>query len=193
VCARAGTPDTRRADKAAVRAAGKYVGSTVYDSKRIIGRPYCPVLQDEKQSLSWPFDVVDNNGNAAISVTVQGEGKVVSPEEVAAAILSYLKKIAEDFIGRPVSKAVITVPAYFSDSQRQATRDAGQIAGLEVQRILNEPTAAALAFGVLQVVQCVARPRRARTHKETEYSLTCSRELSGLRTRTRVRSPPRSR
>lgn len=154
-------PDSRRVGKAALRAAGKYVGSTVYDSKRIIGRPFCPVLLDEKQGLSWPFDVVDNDGNAAISISVQGEEKVVTPEEVAAAILSYLKKIAEDFIGRPVSKAVITVPAYFSDSQRQATRDAGQIAGLEVRRILNEPTAAALAFGVLQNLSSSSRRESA--------------------------------
>ncbi len=80
-----------------------------------------------------------------------GEPKTVSPEEVGAGILSYLKKVAEEFIGRPVRKAVITVPAYFNDSQRQATRDAGRIAGLEVKRIINEPTAAALAFGVTQV------------------------------------------
>jgi L1 cell adhesion molecule like protein len=142
--------ETRRVGKAAERAAGKYINSTVYHSKRIIGRPYCPSLQDEKRALNWPFNVVDCDGNAAISITVDGEEKLVSPEEVAAAILSYLKRIAEEFIGRPVSKAVITVPAYFSDSQRQATRDAGLIAGLEVRRILNEPTAAALAFGVLQ-------------------------------------------
>ena len=155
------SPDSRRVGNAAVRAAGKYIGSTVYDSKRIIGRPYCPVLQDEKQSLSWPFEIVDSDGNAAISISVQGEEKTVAPEEVAAAILSHLKKIAEDFIGRPVSKAVITVPAYFSDSQRQATRDAGQIAGLEVRRILNEPTAAALAFGVLQNMSASSRRESA--------------------------------
>ncbi len=104
-------------------------------------------------NLRWPFKVVDQGegGGAAIQITVAGEPKVVTPEEVGAGILSYLKKVAEEFIGRPVRKAVITVPAYFNDSQRQATRDAGRIAGLEVKRIINEPTAAALAFGVTQV------------------------------------------
>ena len=140
---------SRRVGKASERAAGKYLSGTIYHSKRLIGRPFCPSLEEEKNALRWPFDVVDSDGSAAIQIVVDGEEKVVSPEEVGAAILAYLKKVAEDFIGRPVCKAVITVPAYFSDSQRQATRDAGLIAGLEVRRILNEPTAAALAFGVL--------------------------------------------
>ncbi|EKX54665.1 heat shock protein 70-like protein [Guillardia theta CCMP2712] len=132
------------------RRVGKYIHGTVYHAKRLIGRPFSQDLIEEKAALHWPFNVVDQDGNAAIGIKVEDEDKIVSPEEIAAAILSYLKRIAEEYIGRAVDKAVITVPAYFSDSQRQATRDAGLIAGLEVRRILNEPTAAALAFGVLE-------------------------------------------
>uniref|UniRef100_A0A7S0MLZ7 Heat shock protein 70 n=1 Tax=Cryptomonas curvata TaxID=233186 RepID=A0A7S0MLZ7_9CRYP len=140
----------RRVGKAAERAGTKYASSVIYHSKRLIGCKYGEGVLQDAANLRWPFKVVDVEGNAGIQITVGGEAKVVSPEEVGAGILSYLKKVAEEFIGRPVRKAVITVPAYFNDSQRQATRDAGRIAGLEVKRIINEPTAAALAFGVMQ-------------------------------------------
>ena len=79
---------------------------------------------------------------------VEAEGKQYTPQEISAMILQYLKSYAEDYLGEPVTKAVITVPAYFNDAQRQATKDAGRIAGLEVERIINEPTAAALAYGI---------------------------------------------
>jgi len=140
----------RRVGKAAERAGTKYASSVVYHSKRLIGCKYGEKVLLDSQNLRWPFKVVDSEGGAAIQIQVAGQPKVITPEEVGAGILSYLKKVAEEFIGRPVRKAVITVPAYFNDSQRQATRDAGHIAGLEVKRIINEPTAAALAFGVLQ-------------------------------------------
>mmetsp|Transcript_12024 Transcript_12024/g.28074 ORF Transcript_12024/g.28074 Transcript_12024/m.28074 type:complete len:548 (+) Transcript_12024:71-1714(+) len=141
----------RRVGKAAERAGTKYASSVIYHSKRLIGNKYGEAVLQDAAKLRWPFKVVDQgDGGAAIQITVAGEPKVVSPEEAGAGVLSYLKKVAEEFIGRPVKKAVITVPAYFNDSQRQATRDAGRIAGLEVKRIINEPTAAALAFGVTE-------------------------------------------
>jgi len=141
----------RRVGKAAERAGTKYASSVIYHSKRLIGNKYGEKVLQDAANLRWPFKVVEQDGGgAAIQITVAGDTKVVTPEEVGAGILSYLKKVAEEFIGRPVRKAVITVPAYFNDSQRQATRDAGRIAGLEVKRIINEPTAAALAFGVTQ-------------------------------------------
>jgi len=141
----------RRVGKAAERAGTKYASSVIYHSKRLIGCKHGEQVLQDAANLRWPFKVIDQEGSAAIQITVAGEAKVVTPEEVGAGVLSYLKKVAEEFIGRPVKKAVITVPAYFNDSQRQATRDAGRIAGLEVKRIINEPTAAALAFGVTQV------------------------------------------
>jgi len=140
----------RRVGKAAERAGTKYASSVVYHSKRLIGCKYGEKVLQDAANLRWPFRVVDVEGGAGIQITVAGQPKTITPEEVGAGILSYLKKVAEEFIGRPVRRAVITVPAYFNDSQRQATRDAGHIAGLEVKRIINEPTAAALAFGVLQ-------------------------------------------
>eukprot|EP00960_Hanusia_phi_P045994 757554-Hanusia_phi.AAC.1 len=124
--------------QAAERAGTKYASSVIYHSKRLIGCRYGEKVIQDAANLRWPFRVVDQgDGGAAIQITVAGQPKIVTPEEVGAGILSYLKKVAEEFIGRPVKKAVITVPAYFNDSQRQATRDAGR------------PTAAALAFGVL--------------------------------------------
>ncbi|MDR0591135.1 MAG: molecular chaperone DnaK [Candidatus Nomurabacteria bacterium] len=116
---------------------------TVYGIKRLIGRKF-----NDKEVQSdlkiMPYKIVDNKGNAAVEIG----GEVKSPEEVSAMILSKLKADAEAFLGEPVTEAVITVPAYFDDSQRQATKDAGKIAGLEVKRIINEPTAAALAYGL---------------------------------------------
>mmetsp|Transcript_32779 Transcript_32779/g.82665 ORF Transcript_32779/g.82665 Transcript_32779/m.82665 type:complete len:547 (+) Transcript_32779:67-1707(+) len=140
----------RRVGKAAERAGTKYASSVVYHSKRLIGCKYGEKVVQDAANLRWPFKVVDHEGGAAMQISVAGDAVTVSPEEAGASILSYLKKVAEEFIGRPVRKAVITVPAYFNDSQRQATRDAGRIAGLEVKRIINEPTAAALAFGVTE-------------------------------------------
>jgi len=116
--------------------------NTVFSIKRFMGRKYGEVSEEQKMV---PFKVVEApNGDARVSVG----GKMYSPPEISAQILQKLKQAAEDYLGEKVTKAVITVPAYFNDSQRQATKDAGQIAGLEVLRIVNEPTAAALAYGL---------------------------------------------
>lgn len=116
--------------------------STVYSIKRFMGRRLSEVIEETKRV---PFRVVESaNGDAWVDV----DGKRLSPPEVSAMILQYLKKAAEAYLGEAVTKAVITVPAYFNDSQRQATKDAGKIAGLDVLRIINEPTAAALAYGL---------------------------------------------
>ncbi len=115
---------------------------TIYSAKRFIGHRYSEV---KKEASSMAFEVKESKeGRAVIAV----DGKEMLPQEVSAKVLQKLKKDAEAFLGQPVTKAVITVPAYFDDSQRQATKDAGQIAGLEVVRIINEPTAAALAYGL---------------------------------------------
>ncbi len=116
--------------------------NTVFSSKRFIGRRFEEVTEESKRV---PYKVVrGNNGDSWFEV----RGKKVAPPEVAAKVLGKLKKAAEDFLGEPVTEAVITVPAYFNDAQRQATKDAGKIAGLDVKRIVNEPTAAALAYGL---------------------------------------------
>jgi molecular chaperone DnaK len=116
--------------------------NTIYSAKRFIGRRLNEVADEIKRV---PFEVIQaENGDLAI----RAQGKTVSPPEVGAKVLQKLKRAAEAYLGEPVTEAVITVPAYFNDSQRQATRDAGRIAGLEVKRIVNEPTAAALAYGL---------------------------------------------
>lgn len=116
--------------------------NTVYSAKRLIGRRFDEATADRERSA---YRVVKGaNGDCAVEV----RGKQISPPEVSAQVLIKLKKAAEDFLGTSVKEAVITVPAYFNDSQRQATRDAGRIAGLDVKRIINEPTAAALAYGL---------------------------------------------
>ena len=121
--------------------------NTVFDAKRLIGRKI-----DEKEVKDdmklWPFMVVGKSGNPYIRLKVKGEEKDFAPEQVSAMVLSKMKEIAEASLGRKVKKAVVTVPAYFNDAQRQATKDAGTIANMEVVRILNEPTAAAIAYGL---------------------------------------------
>jgi len=118
--------------------------NTLYAIKRLIGRKYSdPVVKKDVDMV--PYKIVQaDNGDAWIDV----HGKKMAPPEVSARVLMKMKKTAEDFLGEPVTEAVITVPAYFNDSQRQATKDAGRIAGLTVKRIINEPTAAALAYGL---------------------------------------------
>src|ERR1700758_5351378 len=116
--------------------------NTVYSIKRFMGRRYEEVNEEMKMV---PYKVTrSSNGDARVDIS----GKEYSPPEISAMILQKLKTAAEDYLGQKVDKAVITVPAYFNDAQRQATKDAGRIAGLEVLRIINEPTAAALAYGL---------------------------------------------
>ncbi len=114
--------------------------NTVYSIKRFMGRRYAEVGDEIKLV---PYKVVDNGADVRVDIS----GKMYSPQEISAFILQKMKKTAEDYLGEAVTEAVITVPAYFNDAQRQATKDAGKIAGLEVKRIINEPTAASLAFG----------------------------------------------
>lgn len=114
--------------------------NTVYSIKRFMGRRYSEVTSEMKLV---PYKVVEQGDDVRVDI----QGKMYSPQEISAFILQKMKKTAEDYLGEPVTEAVITVPAYFNDAQRQATKDAGKIAGLEVKRIINEPTAAALAFG----------------------------------------------
>lgn len=96
----------------------------------------------------WPFDVINDGGKPKIKVEYKGEAKTFFPEEVSSMVLTKMKETAEAYLGKSVTNAVITVPAYFNDSQRQATKDAGTISGLQVLRIINEPTAAAIAYGL---------------------------------------------
>ena len=122
--------------------------NTVFDAKRLIGRKFtdAPVQNDMKH---WPFKVVSGKDDKPlIQVSFNNEEKQFSPEEISSMVLTKMKEIAEAYLGEKVENAVITCPAYFSDSQRQATKDAGAIAGLNVLRIINEPTAAAIAYGL---------------------------------------------
>jgi L1 cell adhesion molecule like protein len=121
--------------------------NTVFDAKRLIGRKYDdPIVQSDCKL--WPFKVIGNNNKPMIEVKYKGETKLYQAEQISAMILSQMKRTAEQYLGQTVTKAVITVPAYFNDSQRQATKDAGRISGLNVLRIVNEPTAAAIAYGL---------------------------------------------
>jgi heat shock 70kDa protein 1/2/6/8 len=122
--------------------------NTIFDAKRLIGRKFDdPVVQADMKH--WPFKVIKGEGNKPlIQISFKGETKTFQPEEVSAMVLGEMKKIAETYLGKTVKKAVITCPAYFNDSQRQATKDAGRIAGLDVLRIINEPTASAIAYGL---------------------------------------------
>src|SRR3982751_3787466 len=132
--------------QAAKRQAATNPQNTIFSVKRFMGRKFDEV-QDELKRV--PYKVVKAaNGDAHIQVVVNGENKTFSPPEISAMILAKLKSDAEAKLGETITQAVVTVPAYFNDSQRQATKDAGRIAGLEVLRIINEPTAASLAYGL---------------------------------------------
>ena len=124
--------------------------NTVFDAKRLIGRKFDdPSVQSDMKH--WPFKLISGaDGKPTIQVQYKGESKTFSPEEISSMVLTKMKQIAESYLGKEVKNAVITVPAYFNDSQRQATKDAGTIAGLNVMRIINEPTAAAIAYGLDQ-------------------------------------------
>ena len=136
----------RLVGQAAKRQAVTNATNTIFSVKRFMGRKFAEV-QDEMHRVPYKL-VKAANGDAHIQVTVGGEVKTFSPPEISAMILAKLKADAEAKLGEKITQAVITVPAYFNDAQRQATKDAGKIAGLEVLRIINEPTAASLAYGL---------------------------------------------
>jgi len=121
--------------------------NTIFDVKRLIGRKFTDttVVHDKKL---LPYELVNSQGKPYIQVLFKGEKKTYSPEEISAMILTKMKEVAEAYLGKEIKNAVVTVPAYFNDAQRQATKDAGTISGLNVLRIINEPTAAAIAYGL---------------------------------------------
>ncbi|KAJ3727760.1 heat shock protein 70 family [Lentinula raphanica] len=141
------TDEERLIGDAAKNAYASNPSNTVFDAKRLIGRKMDDpdIVRDIKH---WPFDVLEKGGKPVISVTHKGEKRDFTPEEISAMVLSKMKETAEAYLGEKVTHAVVTVPAYFNDAQRQATKDAGTIAGLQVLRIINEPTAAAIAYGL---------------------------------------------
>ncbi|POS85452.1 dnaK-type molecular chaperone BiP [Erysiphe pulchra] len=141
------TDDERLVGDAAKNQAAANPKRTIFDIKRLIGRKF-----DDKDAQAdmkhFPFDVVKKDGKPSVKVEVNGSPKTFTPEEISAMILGKMKEVAESYLGNKVTHAVVTVPAYFNDNQRQATKDAGTIAGLNVLRIVNEPTAAAIAYGL---------------------------------------------
>ncbi|RMZ78042.1 hypothetical protein DV737_g4016, partial [Chaetothyriales sp. CBS 132003] len=141
------TDEERLIGEAAKNQAAMNPQNTVFDVKRLIGRRFDdPTVK--KDIESWPFKIVDQGGNPFVQVEYLKETKIFSPQEISSMVLTKMKEVAETKLGKKVSKAVVTVPAYFNDNQRQATKDAGAIAGLNVLRIINEPTAAAIAYGL---------------------------------------------
>jgi len=145
------TAEERLVGDAAKQLAANNAKNTIFDAKRLLGRRLTDptVVADRKL---WPFNVIDDGaGKPKLEVQFKGETKQFLPEEISAMVLTKMKSIAEGYLGQAVKSAVITVPAYFNDAQRQATKDAGAIAGLNVLRIINEPTAAAIAYGLDKV------------------------------------------
>lgn len=147
------TPTERFIGEAAKNQAARNPQNTVFDAKRLIGKNFNdPMLQNDMRL--WPFKVIPSAENKPlIQVTHQNEVKTFYPEEISAMVLVKIKEMSEAYLGRPVRNAVITVPAHFNNAQRKATKDAGIIAGLNVKRILNEPTAAAIAYGLDHMVR----------------------------------------
>jgi L1 cell adhesion molecule like protein len=141
------TKDERLIGDAAKSSVSQNPSNTVFDAKRLIGHKFrdATVQSDMKH---FSYNVINKDDKPYIQVEYKGENKVFAPEEISSMILTKMKEIAEAYLGKTVTDAVITVPAYFNDSQRQATKDAGVIAGLNVLRIINEPTAAAIAYGL---------------------------------------------
>ena len=122
--------------------------NTIFDAKRLIGKNFSdPAVQSDMKYFSYEV-TKDSNDKPLIKATYKNENKTFTPEQISSMILVKMKEIAEQYLGKKVTDAVITVPAYFNDAQRQATKDAGAIAGLNVLRIINEPTAAAIAYGL---------------------------------------------
>jgi len=121
--------------------------NTIFDAKRLLGRKFNDDTVQRDMKL-WPFKVINKDQKPHIQAEYMGETKTFTPEEISSMVLTKMKEIAEEYLGNKVTDAVITVPAYFNDSQRQATKDAGTISGLNVLRIINEPTAAAIAYGL---------------------------------------------
>jgi len=141
------TDDDRLIGEAAKAMVANNPTNTVFDAKRLIGKNFNdPKVQSDMKHFS--YDVINRDNKPFIEVDFKGETKTFAPEEISSMILGKMKEIAEAFLGETVTDAVVTVPAYFNDSQRQATKDAGTIAGLNVLRIINEPTAAAIAYGL---------------------------------------------
>ena len=141
------TNDERLIGEAAKSVVANNPKNTVFDAKRLIGQKFNdPKVQSDMKHFS--YNVIDRENKPFIEVEYKNETKVFAPEEISSMVLIKMKEIAEAYIGEKVTDAVITVPAYFNDSQRQATKDAGVIAGLNVLRIINEPTAAAIAYGL---------------------------------------------
>lgn len=141
------TSEERLIGDAAKNQAAMNPVNTIFDVKRLIGRKFMDATVQRDRKL-LPYKISDSNGKPMISVDIKGEEKSFSPEQISAMVLGKMKKVAEEYLGKEVKNAVVTVPAYFNDAQRQATKDAGTIAGLNVMRIINEPTAAAIAYGL---------------------------------------------
>merc|ERR1712087_883825 len=139
------TEDERLIGEAAKNQATVNPSQTLFDVKRLIGRRFKDSTVQKDIKL-LPFKILDKGGKPQIGV--KGKDKVMAPEEVSSMVLTKMKETAENYLGKEVKHAVITVPAYFNDAQRQSTKDAGVIAGLNVLRIINEPTAAAIAYGL---------------------------------------------
>jgi heat shock protein 1/8 len=141
------TEEERLIGDGAKNSASSNPSNTVFDAKRLIGKNFNdPTVQSDMKHFS--YDVINKDGKPFIKVQFKNEEKIFSPEEISSMVLIKMKEIAEAYLGHVVTEAVVTVPAYFNDSQRQATKDAGLIAGLNILRIINEPTAAAIAYGL---------------------------------------------
>jgi L1 cell adhesion molecule like protein len=141
------TDTERLIGNAAKNQAAQNPENTIFDAKRLIGRQFNDIAT-QNDIKHFPFKVVDKNNKPVIEAKYQGEVRQFQPEEISSMVLIKMKEIAEEYLGEKVDSAVITVPAYFNDAQRQSTKDAGAIAGLNVLRIINEPTAGAIAYGL---------------------------------------------
>ena len=143
------TDSERLIGNAAKNQASQNPENTIFDAKRLIGRNFNDQCT-QNDIKHFPFEVIDKNNKPLIRASYKNEVKEFQPEEISSMVLVKMKEIAEAYLGKEVDSAVITVPAYFNDAQRQSTKDAGAIAGLNVLRIINEPTAAAIAYGLDQ-------------------------------------------